>query len=332
MNNQQPTLAAKTENDECKSLCKEVLDFKLSPMYSPPSEGKDDNSSLGNLNSSDELNSQYSHRDIEFKAYRVDNRQEEFCLESTQNHVLFMLEGTAQAEMDDESYSLSKDDAIVICHGQEFKFKPECHCCFVTYTFDSFSLPIAEYLDNLYKSLSVYRSSYTPIFRQSNILRSYVENIMFLLDKKDIWASWYVQNKAYEGFHLMTKSYSAGSLLSIFDRLITHNRSFRNVILRYCEKVRSVDELISLTDLSRTKFYKLFNKEFGMSVHRWMQVRRARIVRFDAALPGMTVKYLMERNGFVSASNFIRFCRIYFGCTPLELIHRMSTGRPVPEV
>ncbi len=126
--------------------------------------------------------------------------------------------------------------------------------------------------------------------------------------------------KYQELFYILRFYYTKEELAHFFYPMLTAVPDFRRVILDNYKKVRSVKELISLTNMGKSTFYTKFAETFGMSAKQWLMERKLEQIRYVAAEPGMTVKELMRIFDFDSLPQFQVFCKRNLGCTPSALI------------
>lgn len=134
--------------------------------------------------------------------------------------------------------------------------------------------------------------------------------------------------KGEELFFLLFATYRKEELARLFRPVMTkyYRPNFRNVITANQGKVRTVNDLIELTRLSKSTFYHRFQEEFGMPAKQWLQQKQIERVAFRATFPGMTNQRLMKECGFKSSPQFYLFCKNHFGITPNELIRRSREG------
>lgn len=246
------------------------------------------------------------------------------------NHIVALLEGKAQFVMDGQTKLLHGGEMVLVSSNEDFTMRCDSDSHVLMYTFGALPVQVADYLARLYRSCPFYTGNGHAVLRLTEVLCDFAANTCKLLDS-GLMTDWLSAQKGNEAFHLIVHSYDDVNVLSFFKRLICREQYFRNIVLKHCDEVKNIDELVERSGMCRTNFYKQFNREFGMSVHRWMQFRRARAVKESAAKPMMTVRQLMKEHHFSSPSNFIRFCRLYFGCTPNELIRKLRVGIPVRE-
>lgn len=249
-------------------------------------------------------------------------------------HLIMMMDGTMKIDRDGVPGYLESMDMYLVPHNAEFRLVGDRECKLIHFSFYSLPDVIHDYLRNLCEASRLIPSNPNHYLEQNHLVRSYLQSMQAVVesDNSSVLTNRYMRLKAYELFHLLLTTYDKMSLATFFAPLIRCKTDFRDFLFENCDKVETVHKLIALSGLSRAKFYRTFNREMGMSVYRWMQLQKARAIRDAAAEPKMTVSSLCSRFGFVSPGNFVRYCRNYFGCTPLQLIHRCSMGVSVPIV
>lgn len=132
--------------------------------------------------------------------------------------------------------------------------------------------------------------------------------------------------KQNELFLCLRYFYTKEELASLFYPILTCSQDFRSFILENYPKVKSVKQLIALSNMSRSVFYGKFTEEFGVSAKQWLTEKFLQRMVYSACEPGMNVKKLMSSLQFESLSQFQIYCKRNLGCTPSELISRSLTG------
>lgn len=242
------------------------------------------------------------------------------------NKYFFLLSGAGEYVVGNVAGPLSTNSVLFVAFDQNFEFHCTEDCVVVILTFSALLKESADYLDKLAQRFSHSHLSYNPVLPLNDPIILFGRGIYEMVKREKV-TPWYTELKRREIFYLIINSYTTDQILSFFYPQLEQRNSFRSIIIHNCDRVRNVDDLIKLTGICRTNFYRRFNTEFGMPIHRWIQQRNAYAVRELAAVPGMTVKRMMQERGFATASNFIRFCRQYFGCTPIELIQQCRKDR-----
>lgn len=132
----------------------------------------------------------------------------------------------------------------------------------------------------------------------------------------------YHRLKHKELFLYFRQLYSLNELKMLFHPLIGRSQDFHYLILQNYQVSDNMEQLISLSNMSRGTFYKRFIREFGMTPHKWMLKQKVKQIHLKSMEPGVTIKALMDQSGFDTPSNFTRFCKQHFGCTPVEMVQK----------
>ena len=101
--------------------------------------------------------------------------------------------------------------------------------------------------------------------------------------------------------------------------------NFKDFVIRNHTKVDNIEQLISLSNLGRSRFFSKFNEVFGMTAKQWMLKQKNQRILEKMTEPGVCIKDAVEELGFDSQSNFNRHCKLYFGCTAKQLMERCQT-------
>ena len=126
--------------------------------------------------------------------------------------------------------------------------------------------------------------------------------------------------KRMELFFVLLSSYSGMELASLLYPLVSRFPKFRHFILCNYRNVKSVKELIQMSDISKSLFYEKFKEEFHMPVKEWMLQKRVDMILLKAAKPGITVKQLIIECDCCSFQQFNSFCKKHIGMSPRDLI------------
>lgn len=114
--------------------------------------------------------------------------------------------------------------------------------------------------------------------------------------------------------------YSKNDILNFILPLYNEAFNFRTFIYKHFNNVESVNELIELSNLSRSTFYQTFKEEFGIPAKQWILKQRAKLIKEKFIHSDLTIKEIMFSFHFQTASEFTRFCKTYLGKTPTTLL------------
>lgn len=128
-----------------------------------------------------------------------------------------------------------------------------------------------------------------------------------------------------EFFLLIRGFYKRQEIATLFYPIIGKEMDFKDFVMRHYTQVSNIEQLISLSNLGRSRFFAKFNETFGMTAKQWMLKQRNQLILEKMTEPGIHIKDIIEELGFDSQVYFSRYCKQHFGCTPSQLIKRCQT-------
>lgn len=128
--------------------------------------------------------------------------------------------------------------------------------------------------------------------------------------------------KHNELFLCLRYFYTKEELVSLFYPIISKSLDFKKFILNNYPNVKNIQELIELSNMSKTVFYDRFKQEFGMTAKQWAIRQFSHKLLYTAARPGITVKELAGALDFDSVSQLQQYCKRHLNCTPSKLIEQ----------
>ena len=135
-----------------------------------------------------------------------------------------------------------------------------------------------------------------------------------------------------EFFFLLRGFYEKREIATLLHPIIGKEMDFKDFVMRNHTRVDNIEQLISLSNLGRSRFFSKFNEVFGMTAKQWMLKQKNRRILEKMTEPRVCIKDAVEELGFDSQSNFNRHCKLYFGCTAKQLVERCQSGNyPVYE-
>ena len=108
----------------------------------------------------------------------------------------------------------------------------------------------------------------------------------------------------------------------LFYPIIGKEMDFKDFVMRNYTKVSNIEQLISLSNLGRSRFFTKFNETFGMTAKQWMLKQKNQQILEKMTEPGIYIKDVVEELGFDSQVYFSRYCKHHFVCTPSQLMKR----------
>lgn len=134
------------------------------------------------------------------------------------------------------------------------------------------------------------------------------------------------ESKHNELFLCLRYFYTKQDLAQFFCPMLSSSLSFQALVLENYTKVKSVKELIELSNMGTSAFYDKFKKAFGLSAKQWLTRKKLGRIVNRASKPEVTVKELMNEFDFESLSQFQAYCKRNLGCTPSMLIKNATAG------
>ena len=129
-----------------------------------------------------------------------------------------------------------------------------------------------------------------------------------------------------EFFLLIRGFYKRQEIATLFYPIIGKEMDFKDFVMRNHTRVDNIEQLISLSNLGRSRFFSKFNEVFGMTAKQWMLKQRNQLILKKLTEPGICIKDVIEELGFDSQGYFGRYCKQHIGCTPKQLIKRYQAN------
>jgi AraC-like DNA-binding protein len=117
-------------------------------------------------------------------------------------------------------------------------------------------------------------------------------------------------------FVLLRNMYEEGEIIQALYNIIGRRMDFRNKVLHNYNEIHSVQQFASEFGMSKNTFMKTFREEFGVKFKKWLLDKKKDSILLHLSDTTITVKELMFRCGFDTPSNFTRFFKRNFHCTP----------------
>ena len=133
--------------------------------------------------------------------------------------------------------------------------------------------------------------------------------------------------KQRELFILLRATYTKRELAEFFYPIIGADFNFKAAIFEKYKLGYTIAEFARELALSSGQFVRKFNREFGMSYYQWVLKQKANHIKHRLALDTTTISDVINEFNFSSPSHFTQFCKVQFGCTPLELIKKLRSAK-----
>lgn len=250
-------------------------------------------------------------------------QNEETSQVAIRNYILFLVEGGIEIET--EAYGvkhLKEKHMLFIPKGFIIKAKCIKDSKLLIAGFER----ISNSCDKLnYESLNsltpeIHFSMNPLIIRDS--LQEFVDLMIIYLGNKISCAHLH-QMKINEMLMCLRFFYSKYELAEFFFPILGNSMEFRDILLSFVHKVRSVQELIYKTGVGKTVFYEKFSEEFGdISPKKWLNQKLSEKILHLASDPGMSVSKLAKQTGFTTVQQLQQYCKKHIGSTPTIILEQ----------
>lgn len=130
-------------------------------------------------------------------------------------------------------------------------------------------------------------------------------------------ALWGLKHK--ELIWLFTRYYSCDELRLFFHPMTDEEVPFKSVVLAHYRKAEYTDRLAEMCGYNLYTFRRIFKKEFGISAHKWLTIKRAELVSHRLMLDYIPFNDIIAEFHFSSPQQFNRFCKDNLGDSPSNL-------------
>jgi AraC-like DNA-binding protein len=130
--------------------------------------------------------------------------------------------------------------------------------------------------------------------------------------------------KEKELFFVFNMFYSKQSLTRFIKPLLRQDIEFQALVMKYCDEVKTVEDLAARFDMSARSFTRRFAAQFHDSPYQWLLKHKANCIRTLLADKTMPMQSIIKKYGFSSPSHFTTYCKKQFGVTPSSYRKRLN--------
>lgn len=123
-----------------------------------------------------------------------------------------------------------------------------------------------------------------------------------------------------ELFFLLRGFYLKEELAFLFYPIISSELSFKDFVIENYLKAKDVNELVSLSRMSKSNFCRKFREVFGETAKQWLLKQQDLHIINKVTTSETTIVELMDEFHFESQAHFTYYCKTHFNCTPKELL------------
>lgn len=150
-------------------------------------------------------------------------------------------------------------------------------------------------------------------------LEQFSNTLKFCLER-GIQCNHFHELKHKEFFMYLRYFYRKEEIANFLYPIIGVKPDFKQFILDNWKIGMSVEEIIEQLPMSKSTFIRNFELHFKTTPHAWYQNKLSDKIVQQAIFPDTTVKKLMEIAQITDNSQFNRFCKRNFNCTPKKLL------------
>lgn len=262
----------------------------------------------------------YYTKDIKlgFKYYEVKKGVSLREVSGKGNYIVFVLKGGVQLSCNEFDMIARTGEMIFIHRNSLVKYENLEDSEYVVAIFENITqlcvkTALAELME--FKKKTKYEIKPFPI---KDPLKRFLDLLTFYL--KDGASCKHLHDiKIQEMFYIFRAYYTKEELASFLYAIIGASQDFRYKVLDNYAHVSTVQELANVCGMSVVTFKRQFVEEFGEAPSTWLQKRLVSFVTFRLADQTVPLKQIIEELNFSSLSNFVRFCKKYYGKTPGEI-------------
>lgn len=241
---------------------------------------------------------------------------------ANKNYLLFFLEGDFTLTCNQfQNRLFHGGDMILIPRSSDFRGVVKGKASMLSMFFDSpewycdklIFQSLSMFCDNKEYEFEAVKIRY-PLTCFLELLTCYVKNEMNCSHLHDLMQR--------EFFFLLQGFYEKQEIVALFHPIIGKEMDFRDFVIHNYTKVSNIEQLISLSNLGRSRFFAKFNKTFGMTAKQWILKQKNQHILEKMTEPGIYIKDIIDELGFDSQVYFSRYCKQHFGCTPSQLMKR----------
>ena len=236
------------------------------------------------------------------------------------NYLIMVIEGNIEICCNSYSNRIIKSGEIfVVSQTSVGTFKTLANTRLLLWGFEVFVSSCDRFfIDYLYryKKEIDYNLDTLPICQT---LEMFINTMSFYLINKVSCAHLH-EAKDHELGILLRCFYKKEELAHLFYPILNEDHDFKLLIYKNYKKAKTAKELIALSNMSRSVFYKRFKKTFHVSIKQWLLKKKLYSIAYKASYSSCTISTLIIDFDFYSLSQFQSFCKKYWGLTPSELI------------
>lgn len=135
----------------------------------------------------------------------------------------------------------------------------------------------------------------------------------------------FLRTKMTEMFYIFRAYYPKEVIAHFFLPLINKDSKFADFIYNNWQKVKSLNELAAMYNLSLSGFTKKFKKVFGIAPYKWIMNKKGELIYTELRCSDKSIKQMSIDYNFCSVQHFCDYCKKKFGMPPGKIRHGAKT-------
>ena len=252
-------------------------------------------------------------------------------LDSSMHHLLIFLEGGCVISCERfKNRAFSGGEMVLVPMAATFFGKVPRKLRFVDMRF---TVPISCCDKMVLQSYSHFKPKIHYDFRPLPVrkpLPEFCEILAYGLES-GMYCKYFHEMKHKELFFYLRGYYSKEEITELLYPVLSRSMDFKMFILQNYRKVDSLENLVTLSNMSKRTFFRKFKQEFDMTVHKWMVKQTCNDIIHELSGEKANLMETAEKLGFGTASSFCNFCKRNIGYAPTELAIKCRNGEVIPD-
>ncbi len=259
--------------------------------------------------------------DYGFKYLSVNDHTLWGCECSEKNSILFLIKGSIVLNTNFcYKKTIEEGELVLLPQASSIRLEANPKSQMILLSFNSLAdVCDSTLLQQLNKKVITQTDVHTLKIQPSLML--FADTLIYCLSKKTMCFHWH-KTMSQDFFLLLNEFYSEEKIVEFLAPSAGNEFRFEKFILQNYTQVHSINELIVMSQYSRSMFYAKFKEVFGMTAKQWVLRQTATRILEMASKPGASVKGLLDVCDFDSPSQLNRYVKQTFNCTPKELIEQ----------
>lgn len=247
-----------------------------------------------------------------FELYNL-GKKEAVVVQEDNSVLMFVLEGEVQLiGLKDEHVYVLKNSISLLPIGSKVLMRSKNKAKVLIISFDLTNYFSIEYTQDLLRCSNSESQSHIDL--KDNLMPflhsvlSYMENEVDMTELSELLRA--------EMFVIIRLYYSQKEISGLFSPILNVDLTFKQLVMKHCLQMETIDELAALTQYSKSGFIKKFHRCFGISPYKWILDYRVKRILQEIQLSNKQFKKIADDYGISNLSYFYTFCKKHFGKSP----------------